>query len=801
MGTAAPGAKQIQAGKFGSFYTPPPGQQPPGMVWNETQGIWQTPADAAQSRFLQEEASGNTGVYPQQPGPAPYRALGAGLVGGIVGGLAGGPIGALYGADKAGAAAAGGPNGAAGTDNTPDQIAAGQRYSGLGATGANGTASSGYGAYPGAASALPQQAAPNQASLAALASLYAAPGGAVDASSINAAAGRSATLSQQYNSAYQNFQPHAAMGVNAGTVGPTTMAASGAPIAAGQFAGAQLSPTQLAERQAAIQAGQFGGAQLAPTTLAQQQAAITAERINASQIGKTNLTDQTGINLGPQAEFRSGQQGLVSGLQGTIAGTDPSVAAIMLRQATDRNIANQYALAQASSGQNAGIASYNANRNVADLNQQAAIQQALLRAQEIATARGQLGGALDQARTGDIGLATNQAGLTQGVNLANTNALNTTAQTNATLAQQAATANAGNSLAAGTTNASLANAVALANASNANQNTQLQGQLTNQAGIANAGNVTQANTATGQMANAIAIANANNANQNIQQQGQLANAAGIANANNTTSANTSTASLANAVALANANNANSNQQKQAELSTTANQARAANDVAQQQANEAARNNLAGNTLTASGQVITGTVGAADAQAKVAQANAQRDAALIGAVATGGSGLINGVAQRAAAAIPAPAVTVSGGAAPAGSAPSSSAPDYTPDTASQPPANPNLNPDSGIGPNDDYSDERKKKDIKPDNHDVELMLAQLSRDGASSFRYKDPSEPGTAPGKRYGVMAQDLEKSPMGRSLVRDTPGGKMVDTGQAALAALAALAAMGKRMDRIEGRR
>lgn len=57
----------------------------------------------------------------------------------------------------------------------------------------------------------------------------------------------------------------------------------------------------------------------------------------------------------------------------------------------------------------------------------------------------------------------------------------------------------------------------------------------------------------------------------------------------------------------------------------------------------------------------------------------------------------------------------------------------------------------------------------------------------SFNYKqgvgeDPRA------QQYGVMAQDLEKTPMGASVVRDTPMGKMIDTDKATGAQFAALA-------------
>jgi hypothetical protein len=50
------------------------------------------------------------------------------------------------------------------------------------------------------------------------------------------------------------------------------------------------------------------------------------------------------------------------------------------------------------------------------------------------------------------------------------------------------------------------------------------------------------------------------------------------------------------------------------------------------------------------------------------------------------------------------------------------------------------------------------------------------------------------------MAQDLEKSKAGKSLVMNTPTGKMVDTSQAVMTALAALGHVAKRLDKVEKR-
>jgi hypothetical protein len=95
-----------------------------------------------------------------------------------------------------------------------------------------------------------------------------------------------------------------------------------------------------------------------------------------------------------------------------------------------------------------------------------------------------------------------------------------------------------------------------------------------------------------------------------------------------------------------------------------------------------------------------------------------------------------------------------------------------------------------------SDERQKtvKKVNP-KKDMKSFLDAVE---ARSYVYKDPSMPGAAPGKRYGVMAQDLEKSEVGKTLVKDTPNGKMVDTVQGFGAVLAAQAELNERLKRLE---
>lgn len=81
-----------------------------------------------------------------------------------------------------------------------------------------------------------------------------------------------------------------------------------------------------------------------------------------------------------------------------------------------------------------------------------------------------------------------------------------------------------------------------------------------------------------------------------------------------------------------------------------------------------------------------------------------------------------------------------------------------------------------------SDERVKQNVS------EGGLAAVEAVGAvepKQFEYK----PGYGdPGQRIGVMAQDLEKTPAGATIVQDTPQGKAVDVGGMASLSLAATA-------------
>lgn len=125
------------------------------------------------------------------------------------------------------------------------------------------------------------------------------------------------------------------------------------------------------------------------------------------------------INTAPQGQFRDQQMNLAQMLGASAAGQGPSAADAQLRQATDRNMSQALALALGARGGDQAAALKQAGMQRALIGQDAGLQSAQLRAQEQQAAQQALGAVLAQGRGADIGLATDQAGLTQAANQAN----------------------------------------------------------------------------------------------------------------------------------------------------------------------------------------------------------------------------------------------------------------------------------------------------------------------------------------------------------------------------------------------
>lgn len=169
-------------------------------------------------------------------------------------------------------------------------------------------------------------------------------------------------------------------------------------------------------------------------------------KMSAAQVGNAATAKAATINQRPQEEFRNQQEALASQLMAQTQGQGPSLAQSQLKQATDRNISQQMAMAASQRGATAGQGLRQVAQNAAMANQQAAQQSADLRMQEQMAAQQQLAGVAGAAREQDIGLATNQAGLQQQTALANQDASNQFKLTQAQLNQEAAANNQQSSL-------------------------------------------------------------------------------------------------------------------------------------------------------------------------------------------------------------------------------------------------------------------------------------------------------------------------------------------------------------------
>lgn len=95
-----------------------------------------------------------------------------------------------------------------------------------------------------------------------------------------------------------------------------------------------------------------------------------------------------------------------------------------------------------------------------------------------------------------------------------------------------------------------------------------------------------------------------------------------------------------------------------------------------------------------------------------------------------------------------------------------------------------------------SDKNEKKDIKGIKQKLDATFEALN---PATFEYKNPDEPGAAEGPRVGVMAQDLQKTPLGKSVVIDGKPLKL-DIGNALGLALDGMSMLTDRIKKLEAR-
>lgn len=299
-------------------------------------------------------------------------------------------------------------------------------------------------------------------------------------------------------------------------------------------------------------AERFGGTRVGQFERGQAQQLAPAERTQAERVGNINIGQANQMSaaqidpaaqaraaqLGRQdAQFRSGQTQLMGDLQEQAAGRGPSLAAGQLREATDRNLAQQQAAAAANGSP---LNQRNLQNQATVANQQAARDAAQMRIQEQMAARQQLQGVTQTGREQDINVANAQAQLQQQTNLANQQALNARSMQQAGFQQGANQFNAGalneRQMQQAQLNAQLALAnqqagmqANLANQQAGNQFALQQGQFGQQMNLANMQAYNERQALQAQLYQQAGLANQAAQNQFTLQQGAWAQQAGLAN--------------------------------------------------------------------------------------------------------------------------------------------------------------------------------------------------------------------------------------------------------------------------------
>jgi hypothetical protein len=425
-----------------------------------------------------------------------------------------------------------------------------------------------------------------------------------------------------------------------------------------------------------------GAVQTSAPTIAPTER-VTAQNAQAVQAAPTQKgyafnAEGASVNNAAGAQARAMQLDNVAALQDAAAGRGESAAQAQYARAMSDLTANQFAQAAQARGSSRAALMRSAMQNAGTAQQKAAFDTAAMRAGEMATARGQLTGAIGDVRGVDTTQAIRQAELAQDASKFNAGQHTQTSQFNAAqentagqgAAERGTAVNVGNAnrdLAAGTTNATQANARATSQAGLQAGNDQANANRTLTADTTNAGAKNQRDETKAKIDTDVATGNAN---RGVQVDTTNTNAGLTANAHRVTEQGNVRDAALNAV-------------------------RAEGDIA-------------GKT------------------ADIDAGSAKRRSELAGGIINTGSAALSMLAM---------------------------------------------------------SDRRVKTDVERESDaDVDDFLSALE---AYAYRYKgeSPQSP-----ERHGVMAQDLEKSRIGRGLVHDSPWGKQVDTAGLTMALAGAVA-------------
>lgn len=181
----------------------------------------------------------------------------------------------------------------------------------------------------------------------------------------------------------------------------------------GESAEEQRRKAEAARQQAApqITAADVAGAQIQQAAPALAPTVGAVDPVTGIAIGGADAATAAQV----ADEFRRSQQGLVAGLEEQVAGGGPSVAELQLRAGQEQNIRQSIAGAASAPGGNPALAQRVLAQTTAEGARETNQAAAILRAQEQATARGELAGVLGTSRQQDVA----QAGFEQEAELAN----------------------------------------------------------------------------------------------------------------------------------------------------------------------------------------------------------------------------------------------------------------------------------------------------------------------------------------------------------------------------------------------
>lgn len=586
-----------------------------------------------------------------------------------------------------------------------------------------------------------------------------------------------------------------------------------------------------------MQAPTMQGAQLgaAPTaTAAQNNFNARGPYSQGASAGPAQLAGQVGINTGQSDQDRAMAMQNISALQQQASGQGPSLAAQQAQASSQAAIAGQMAAMGSQRGPaNSSLGMRQAQLGAAANQQQTAQTAVQGRLQEQLNAQQQLGSNINNLQGQDIGLATNQAGLTQQTNLANSAAQNSMSLSNAQMAQSNSQYNAGlglnyNQLNQSTAaqNAQLQQQAGLANQSMAGQYGLQQGafnQATGQANLSSSlqqeglnnqmvsglygqegslygsAGMQQLEAAQGEEAAGLGQQSASLAQQQfgwgqgMQIAGLGMTAMSMSDENEKTDvepvtadeaadkpedepADTSTPSEAPDMGSTSTSNvgsqlASADQSEEASAAATDQsigaQSMATGDkIAHTQGSGGGGGGMGGGMMS----MLGGLMSSEDEKTGIQTLQAGNQTIMNNAMAQNSS--IGNAAMAQASSTSSQGSTVNPNSVEKRMKMLNSI--GKPDNTGEGPRSLRMGSDSDI-----ESDERAKKNISDDDYQTQSFLDALK---AHSFRYKDPAN---GKGRFTGVMAQELEKTPIGKQAVIETPKGKMVDYARLASVMLA----------------